>query len=53
LGEYASRELGEREVVEASLVDLVFHAFTWRLDLESDATGVALRIVVPLENKRR
>jgi hypothetical protein len=53
LGEYASRELGEREVVEASLLDLVFHGFTWGLCLESGPAGVALRFVVPREDKRR
>ncbi|MEY4701835.1 MAG: hypothetical protein RL326_2022 [Pseudomonadota bacterium] len=53
LGEYASHELGEREVVEASLLDLLFHGFTWELCLESDAAGVVLRLVVPREDKER
>jgi hypothetical protein len=51
VGDYASRELGEREVVEASLVDLVFHGFDWELDLLSDETGVTLRIKVPQEDR--
>lgn len=48
-GDYAARELGEREVVEASLIDLLFHGFAWGLHLMRDETGLTLRITVPRE----
>jgi hypothetical protein len=51
LGAYASRELGEREVVEASLVDLMFRGFGWELDLLSDEGSVTLRVTAPHEHK--
>lgn len=50
MGEYASRELGEREVVEASLVDLVLRGFGWELDMLSDERGVTLRVTAPQGN---
>lgn len=48
-GDYAARELGEREVVEASLVDLLFHGFGWGLDLMREEASLTLRITVPRE----
>lgn len=51
-GDYAARELGEREIVEASLVDLLFHGFGWRLDLMREGAALTLRITVPREKAR-
>lgn len=53
ISDYAIRALGEREIVEAALADLVFQAFGWRVGLDVNDEEVLLRFRAPREERGR
>jgi len=45
---FASKELGERSVIDAVVADLIMRAHEWRLALESSPEGLQCRLFIPL-----
>ena len=45
---FASKELGERAVIDAVVADLIMRAHGWRLALESSPQGLRCAIFIPL-----
>lgn len=45
---FASKELGERSVIDAVVADLIMRAHGWRLALESSPQGLRCSVFIPL-----